>query len=84
MRKICLTEKQRQEEALERKYQKIVDGIAAYKNRERINDGILSERIGINRKSLTKFMHTESVRVDVRTMLNIIRLAGMEVKPSDP
>lgn len=84
MPRICLTEEQRQQAALDKTYQKIVDGLAAFQNRERMNNGQLAEYLGINRKSLTKLMQTDSLQIDVRVLLKVIRKAGMEVRSCDP
>lgn len=83
MPKVYLTDAQRQEAALQSTYQKIADGLAAFRNRKQLNNGQLGDELGINRKSVAKLLHTEALQVDVITLLKVIRLAGMEVKTRD-
>lgn len=84
MRKVCLTEQQRIEAALERTYQKIADGLAAFQNRERLNQAQMAQGLGMNPKSLSKLMKTDCVQLDIKVLLNAIRIAGYKVVPSDP
>lgn len=83
MPKVYLTEQQRQQAALERTYQKIADGLAAFQNRNRLNLGQMAEGLGIGRKSLNHLLQTENLELDIMTFLNILRVSGMEVKQRD-
>lgn len=84
MPKVYLTDAQRQEAALQSTYQRIVDGIVAYQNRKQMTKGQLAAELGICRNSIPKLFRAEDLQVNVKTLLKVIRLAGMEVKTRDP
>ena len=84
MPKVCLTESQRQEAAIQATYQKVVDGVAAYQNRKQMTNEQLAAELGISRNSIPKLLHADSLHLDVRTLLKVLHLAGMEVKRRDP
>lgn len=84
MPKVCLTEAQRQEAAIQATYQKVADGLAAKMNREHLTQQQIGDRLGITRQAVSKLLNASGMRIDVRTMLKVLHLAGMEVKRRDP
>lgn len=84
MARICLTEKQKQEAAVDKLYRKIADGLAGFQNREKLTKQQLGVGLGIGRGSVPKLLAAEDFSINVKTFLRVIYLAGFEVKRRDP
>lgn len=90
MPKVYLTEAQRREaaaqkaekqqrQAIEGMYQRVVDALAAKKNRENLNNDDLGELFGVTRQTMARFLKRENVRLPVEAMMKIVYVLGLEV-----
>lgn len=78
---VYLTEEQRQQAALQRNYQKISDGLAAYMNRERMTKAQMANVVGVGYKSFMKLLYSEEVNLTFIDLLRTLRIAGYKIVP---
>ena len=78
---VYLTEEQRQQAALQRQYQKIADGLAAFLNREHLRQVDIAKGLGMHHTTVRKLLNAEPVNVDVIRIQKVLRLAGYKIVP---
>lgn len=78
---VYLTEEQRQQAALQRNYQKISDGLAAYMNRERMTKAEMANAVGVGYKSFMKLLYSKEVNLTFIDLLRILRISGYKIVP---
>lgn len=79
MPQICLTAEQQRQKWLAQQYAKLSDGLAAFKNRERLSNSQVASGLGSNTKIIAKLLRREPARVDVETFFLALNAAGYMV-----
>lgn len=81
MNRTCLTRAQKLDLYFEQQYQKLTNGLAAFKNREHLNLVQMADGLGTNSKVIAKLLNGQDVRVDVNTFFRALRAAGYKIVP---
>lgn len=79
MPKVRITAKQRQDAKLKRYREVFRDGMAAYKNRNDLNNKTMAEDLGIHHTVVAKILRAENIQVDFDTLFRLLDLAGLEL-----
>lgn len=84
MASVYLTEKQRQDAAMQKLYKKLGSGLAGFQSQEKLTRQQIGAGLGISRNTVSKFISAEDVSMNVSTLLRMIYMSGFEVKRRDP
>lgn len=76
MPQICLTAEQQRRKWLAQQYAKLSDGLAAFKNRERLTNHQIAEGMDTNDKVIAKILHQEQQKIDIDTFFLAMNAAG--------
>lgn len=80
MPKVCLTQEQREQAANERRRQLIADGMAAYKNRNRLSDEALGRRLGLGRNTVARILNGEEVKLETDKHFKVLAVSGYQMR----
>lgn len=76
MPQICLTAEQQRRKWLAQQYAKLSDGLAAFKNRERLTNDQIAKGMDSNSKVVAKLLRRESQKIDIDTFFLAMNAAG--------
>lgn len=84
MPKVCLTAAQKERARFEAKSRAMADGLAAFKNKEKLSNDQIGHEIGLSHVTVAKLLDGENVRIPVYTMWKLLALSGIQVKRKQP
>jgi transcriptional regulator with XRE-family HTH domain len=79
-----VTTAQRIAAANEQRRQRIADGLAAYKRRERITDEELGQRLSVARNTVAKILRGEEVALPTDTHFRVLAASGYQMRKVEP
>lgn len=85
MPKVALTEAQRREHRIEKRGQLLADGLASFKNRNRLSNENLAAELEIGRNSVANILSgCCDVKISIRKMFLLLEIAGIDLVPKEP
>lgn len=79
MPRVCLTQEQRERDAVNQIREALADGIAIQKARNRLTNRQVAGGLDVGERTIANLLHQEDVKLTVSQTIRLLRFAGLTV-----